>query len=176
MTIIGPGDPSTAGVSKAAIRHFAGKIPVLGVCLGQQSIIEEFGGEIVQAPCIMHGKTSPVYHDGKGLYQNVHNPVQVTRYHSLCGEPSNIPSCFIISSTSTELTENLRVDWSNKDQLQVIQGIRHKQYCMEGVQFHPESITTEHGYTMLYNFLSWTHGTWEEHTGDKSMQEQITTS
>lgn len=156
----GPGDPRTAGISKAAIRQFAGQIPILGVCLGQQCMIEEFGGHIVQAPCIMHGKTSPVHHDGAGMYLNVENPVQVTRYHSLCGEPADLPHCFIVSATSVELAENLRADWHDKTKLQVIQGIRHKEYCMEGVQFHPESITTQHGYTMLYNFLTWNTGKW----------------
>jgi len=159
----GPGSPADAGVSKAAIRHFAGKIPVLGVCLGHQSMIEEFGGLIVQAPCIMHGKTSQTQHDGLGVWKNVPNDVWVTRYHSLCGEPARVPDCFVVTSTSVEIASNLRPDWAgDKTAMLVIQGVRHREYAMEGVQFHPESITTEYGYHLLANFLTWTRGTWKE--------------
>jgi len=159
----GPGNPSTAGISKGIIRYFAGKIPVLGVCLGHQSMIEEFGGLIVQAPCIMHGKTSSTQHDGLGIWSGIPDNVLVTRYHSLCGEPQKIPSCFIVTSSSIETAGNLRKDWSGDEtRMLVIQGVRHREYAMEGVQFHPESITTQYGYQMLHNFLTWTKGTWRE--------------
>lgn len=123
----------------------------------------------------MHGKTSPVQHDSQGLFTGVHNPVEVTRYHSLCGEPTLIPDCLTVTATSTELASNLRPDWHDKTQLTVIQGVRHKEYVCEGVQFHPESITTQQGYNMLYNFLSWKGGKWSDMTHfNNEHKEQIT--
>jgi len=138
----GPGNPSTAGISKDVIDAFKGKVPILGVCLGHQSIIELFGGDIVRAPTIMHGKTSPIQHDGKGLFKDLPQQLKVTRYHSLVGEPSTLPSCLTVTSTTAD---------------GVIMGVRHNDYVIHGVQFHPESISTEHGKQMLANFLRLTN-------------------
>ncbi len=139
----GPCTPNEAGVSIAAINHFAGKLPILGVCLGHQSIGQAFGGKIVHAKQIMHGKTSMVKHNNVGVFKGVSNPVEVTRYHSLVIEKESIPDCLEITAwTETEDGE-----------FDEIMGVRHKELAIEGVQFHPESILTQHGHDMLKNFL-----------------------
>jgi len=134
----GPCSPAQAGVSVAAIRAFAGKIPILGVCLGHQAIAEAFGGRVVHAKRIMHGKTAPVYHEGVGVFAGLPNPVVCTRYHSLAVSREDLPS-------ELEVTA-----WSEDGE---IMGLRHRTLAVEGVQFHPESILTQHGHAMLQNFL-----------------------
>lgn len=135
----GPCTPNEAGVSMDVIRHFAGEIPVLGVCLGHQSIGQVFGGKVIRAKELMHGKTSEVKHDGQTIFAGVPKTFTATRYHSLIVDKDTLPDCLEISA----LTED-----------GVIMGIRHKDYPVEGVQFHPESILTEHGKTILQNFIS----------------------
>ena len=139
----GPCTPAQAGVSIAAIKAFAGQIPVLGVCLGHQSIGEAFGGKIVHAGQVMHGKTSPIFHADKGVFSGLANPLQATRYHSLVIEKSSLPDCLEI----TAWTEN------ENQEMDEIMGVRHKELDVQGVQFHPESILTEYGHQMLKNFL-----------------------
>ena len=134
----GPGVPREAGISVEAIRYFAGKIPILGVCLGHQSIGEAFGGEIVPAQRIMHGKTSLIHHDDKGIYTGVQNPFEATRYHSLVINRKSLPECLHISAESEDGE---------------IMGVRHKELPIEGIQFHPESILTKVGKLLLKNFL-----------------------
>lgn len=134
----GPCSPAQAGVSVAAIRAFAGKIPILGVCLGHQAIAEAFGGRVVHAKRIMHGKTAPVYHEGAGVFAGLPNPVVCTRYHSLAVSREDLPS-------ELEVTA-----WTEDGE---IMGLRHRTLAVEGVQFHPESILTQHGHAMLKNFL-----------------------
>ncbi len=140
MIVISPGpcDPRKAGVSVPAIRHFAGRLPILGVCLGHQSIGYAFGGEVVKAPRLMHGKTSMVYHDGKTIYEGIDNPFEANRYHSLIVRRETLPDCLEVSA------------WTDQDE---IMGLRHKQYPIEGMQFHPESILTKAGKAILGNFL-----------------------
>lgn len=135
----GPCTPNEAGISLKLINHFKGKIPMLGVCLGHQAIGQAFGGDIVRASRLMHGKTSLVYHDGKGIFAKLKNPLTATRYHSLIVKKETLPDCFEVTA-KTDLDE--------------IMGIRHKEYAIEGVQFHPESILTEDGHAMLKNFLA----------------------
>jgi anthranilate synthase component 2 len=139
----GPCTPNEAGISLAIIRHFAGKKPILGVCLGHQSIGQAFGGEIIHANEIMHGKTSPVYHNNTSIFKGLNNPLKATRYHSLVINKVHLPDCFEITA------------WTQNDDgsLDEIMGIRHKTLPIEGVQFHPESILTEQGHTLLKNFL-----------------------
>ena len=138
----GPCTPNEAGVSVAAIKHFAGKLPVLGVCLGHQSIGQAFGGNIVHAREIMHGKTSSVYHLDQGVFSDLPTPFMATRYHSLVIEKQSLPDC--LEDTA----------WTEQDgELDEIMGVRHKTMDIQGVQFHPESILTEHGHQMLKNFL-----------------------
>ncbi len=139
----GPCTPNKAGVSVAAIEHFAGKLPILGVCLGHQSIGQAFGGKVVHAREIMHGKTSMVYHKDAGVFRGLENPFEATRYHSLVIEQASLPECLEV----TAWTEN------EKGELDEIMGVRHKEFAIEGVQFHPESILTQHGHDMLKNFL-----------------------
>nr|CAA26232.1 unnamed protein product [Aspergillus nidulans] len=149
----GPGHPkSDAGISNAAIQYFAGKIPIFGVCMGQQCIHHSFGGKVDVTGEILHGKTSVLKHDGRGAYEGLPPSVIITRYHSLAGTHSTIPECLEVSSFA-QLGED-----ADKT---VIMGVRHKQFAVEGVQFHPESILTEHGQTMFRNFLKLTAGTWE---------------
>ncbi|HFC6387531.1 TPA: aminodeoxychorismate/anthranilate synthase component II [Neisseria bacilliformis] len=138
--VIGPGpcSPKEAGVSVEAIRRFAGRIPVLGVCLGHQAIGEAFGGRVVRAKVQMHGKVSPVHHNGGGVFAGLPNPVNCTRYHSLAVERASLPECLVVTA------------WTDDGE---IMGLRHKQYAVEGVQFHPEALLTEHGHDMLANFL-----------------------
>ena len=135
----GPGTPYDAGVSMDIIRAFAGRVPVFGVCLGHQSITEVFGGEVVRAGRLMHGKTSTVTHDGKGLFEGLPSPCEVGRYHSLIAEPTSLPPELIVSA---------RTDQGE------IMGIRHRDLQVEGVQFHPESVLTPDGPTLMRNFLS----------------------
>ncbi len=140
----GPCSPTEAGISVAAIQHFAGKLPILGVCLGHQSIGQAFGGRIVHAREIMHGKTSPVFHSDVGVFHGLTNPFEATRYHSLVIEQATIPDCLEV----TAWTE--RADGERDE----IMGVRHREFVIEGVQFHPESILTEHGHQLLANFLA----------------------
>jgi anthranilate synthase component 2 len=139
----GPCTPKEAGVSVEAILKFAGKIPILGVCLGHQSIGYAFGGNIVHAKSIMHGKTSLVYHQDQGVFKGLNNPFTATRYHSLVIEQQSIPDCLEITAWTQDAA----------GKLDEIMGVRHKELDIEGVQFHPESILTEHGHDMLRNFL-----------------------
>ncbi|HEY0891470.1 MAG TPA: aminodeoxychorismate/anthranilate synthase component II [Cellvibrio sp.] len=140
----GPCTPTEAGVSIDTIKSFAGKIPLLGVCLGHQSIGQALGGKVIRAPFVMHGKTSPVYHNNKGVFAGLKNPFQATRYHSLVIEKESIPDCLEI----TAWTQN------EDGSMAEIMGVKHKTLALEGVQFHPESILTEHGHDMLRNFLT----------------------
>lgn len=135
----GPCDPAQAGVSIAAIKHFAGKIPVLGVCLGHQAIGEAFGGKVVRAERLMHGKTSPIFHDGRGVFSGLPSPFDAMRYHSLVVEQENLPDCLEITA---------RTDQGE------LMGLRHKSLVVEGVQFHPESIMTPDGVQLLKNFIA----------------------
>lgn len=140
----GPCTPNEAGISIAAIQHFAGKIPILGICLGHQSIGQAFGGKVIRAEQIMHGKTSAIHHANTGVFTGLTNPYQATRYHSLVVDKSELPECLEI----TAWTEN------QDGSMGAIMGIRHKTLAIEGVQFHPESILTEHGHDLLNNFLT----------------------
>ncbi|NOZ63418.1 MAG: aminodeoxychorismate/anthranilate synthase component II [Caldiserica bacterium] len=135
----GPCTPREAGISVQVVKTFSGKIPILGVCLGHQSIAYAFGGKIIQAKRLMHGKTSSIHHDGKTIFTSLPNPFVATRYHSLAAEEKSLPSCFEISARSEEGE---------------IMGIRHKEFILEGVQFHPESILTREGLKLLENFLA----------------------
>jgi anthranilate synthase/aminodeoxychorismate synthase-like glutamine amidotransferase len=134
----GPCTPAEAGVSVDVIRRFAGQIPLLGVCLGHQSIGAAFGGNIIRADRLMHGKTSPIYHDGRTIFHGLSQPFEATRYHSLLIERSTLPACLELSA------------WTVEGE---IMGVRHRQYVVEGIQFHPESILTLEGKRLLENFL-----------------------
>lgn len=134
----GPGYPSESGISEPTIRTFANRVPILGVCLGHQAIAEVFGGAIVQATRLMHGKTSMIHHDGKGIFEGIKNPFEATRYHSLIVERRSLPDCFSITAETDE---------------KEIMGLKHKDYNLYGVQFHPESILTGEGKKILSNFL-----------------------
>jgi len=135
----GPCSPNEAGISMEAIKYFAGKIPIFGVCLGHQSIAQVFGGDVVRAERLMHGKTSEIFHDGKTIFANLPNPFTATRYHSLIVKKETLPDCFEISA------------WTAAEE---IMAIRHKTLPIEGVQFHPESIMTKHGLDLLQNFIN----------------------
>jgi len=134
----GPCTPNEAGISLELIEAFKGKIPILGVCLGHQSIGQAFGGKIIHAQTIMHGKTSKISHNNKGVFRGIKNPFIATRYHSLVVEKQTLPNCFDITA------------WTDDNE---IMGIKHKELAIEGVQFHPESILSEHGHDLLKNFL-----------------------
>lgn len=134
----GPCTPNEAGISLELIEAFKGKIPILGVCLGHQSIGQAFGGKIVHAQTIMHGKTSKIFHNNKGVFRGIKDPFVATRYHSLVIEKQTLPNCFDITA------------WTDDNE---IMGIKHKELAIEGVQFHPESILSEHGHDLLKNFL-----------------------
>ncbi|WIY61424.1 aminodeoxychorismate/anthranilate synthase component II [Bacillus arachidis] len=134
----GPCSPNEAGVSMNVIKHFAGRIPIFGVCLGHQSIAQVFGGDVVRAERLMHGKTSPMYHDGKTIFSEIPNPFTATRYHSLIVKKETLPECLEVTS------------WTEEGE---IMGLRHKTLPIEGVQFHPESIMTSHGKELLQNFI-----------------------
>ncbi len=139
----GPCTPNEAGISIDAIEHFSGKLPILGVCLGHQSIGQAFGGKIVHAKKIMHGKTSMMHHNNKGVFRQLPSPFEATRYHSLVIEKDSLPDCLEV----TAWTEN------EQGEMDEIMGVRHKNLPIEGVQFHPESILSQHGHQMLQNFL-----------------------
>lgn len=134
----GPGTPEDAGISNDVIKSFSGKVPVLGVCLGHQCVGYAFGGKIVRAARLMHGKTSPIYHDGKTIFKGISKPFVATRYHSLIIKKDSLPKCLEISA------------WTKEGE---IMGVRHKKFKVEGVQFHPESILTDEGKKILKNFL-----------------------
>jgi anthranilate synthase/aminodeoxychorismate synthase-like glutamine amidotransferase len=138
----GPCTPADAGISIDVIRHFAGKVPLLGVCLGHQAIGEAFGGKVIRAKTLMHGKTSQVEHDGKTIFQNVASPMTATRYHSLIVRESDLPKDLEVSARSTDQDGN-----------SVIMGLRHRKFPVEGVQFHPESVLTSDGKKLIKNFL-----------------------
>lgn len=135
----GPCTPDESGISLEVIAHYAGKLPILGVCLGHQAIAQAFGATIVRAAKVMHGKTSPITHSGSGVFSGLNNPLTVTRYHSLVIDPSTLSDCFEVTA------------WSESGE---IMGIRHKAWDLEGVQFHPESILSEQGHQLLENFLT----------------------
>jgi anthranilate synthase/aminodeoxychorismate synthase-like glutamine amidotransferase len=139
----GPGTPSQAGVSMSMIRAFAGHIPVFGVCLGHQSIVEVFGGKVVRAARLMHGKTSPIEHDAQGVFDEVAQGIDVGRYHSLIAEPDSMPPVLSVTARTPEGE---------------IMGVRHRELMVEGVQFHPESVLTPDGPLMMRNFLRWQSG------------------
>lgn len=139
----GPCTPNEAGISMDAIRHFAGKLPILGICLGHQSIGQVYGGDIIRAGRVMHGKVSAVYHNDIGVFRGLNNPLQATRYHSLVIDKNTLPDCLEVTA------------WTRNDDgsVEEIMGVRHKTLPIEGVQFHPESIMTEQGHELLRNFL-----------------------
>ena len=143
--VIGPGpcSPTEAGISIPAIQHFAGKIPLLGVCLGHQSIGQAFGGNIVRAKTVMHGRLSDMYHSNQGIFSNLPNPFSATRYHSLVIDQATLPECLEVTCWTQEADGTM----------EEIMGIRHKTLPVEGVQFHPESILSQHGHQIFQNFL-----------------------
>jgi len=136
----GPCTPDKAGISMETVRRFAGQVPILGVCLGHQSLVQAKGGTIIKARKLMHGKTSMIHHDGKTIFKNLDNPFEATRYHSLIIDSNTLPDCFEITA------------WIDKDKNEIM-GVRHKDLFLEGVQFHPESILTKCGKELLKNFL-----------------------
>jgi len=135
----GPCTPLEAGISVPALKHFAGKLPILGVCLGHQSIGAAFGGKVIRVQQVMHGKTSPIAHTGAGVFKNLPSPYTIIRYHSLAIARDSLPDCLEVTA------------WTDDGE---IMGVRHKQFQIEGVQFHPESILSEHGHALLQNFLN----------------------
>jgi len=141
MMVVSPGPctPKEAGISVDAIKEFAGRMPILGVCLGHQSVAYAYGAEIVRADRLLHGKTSEIHHDGKGIYKDIPDPFEATRYHSLLINKKSLPDEFEVTS------------WTDEGE---IMGIRHKEHLIEGVQFHPESILTKHGKDLLKNFIT----------------------
>jgi anthranilate synthase/aminodeoxychorismate synthase-like glutamine amidotransferase len=138
----GPCTPQDAGISIELIRHFAGRVPLLGVCLGHQAIGAAFGGKVVRAATLMHGKTSSVEHDGKSIFRGIPSPMTATRYHSLIVQEKNLPDELEISATCVD-----------REGQRVIMGLRHRKFAVEGVQFHPESVLTEHGRKIVRNFM-----------------------
>ncbi|KKZ65361.1 anthranilate synthase component 2 [[Emmonsia] crescens] len=164
----GPGHPDTdAGLSKDAIQHFSGKIPIFGVCMGHQCMISSFGGKVDVTGEILHGKTSSLEHDSKGVFATIPQSIAVTRYHSLAGIQQTVPDCLEISSWT---------EFENDSGRKIIMGIRHKEYTVEGVQFHPESILSEYGRTMFRNFLNLRGGTWKENGGLASQPSDAATA
>ncbi len=137
----GPRTPDEAGISVDLVKKFAGRIPILGVCLGHQSIARAFGGNIVHADRLMHGKTSLIHHEGQGVFADLSDPFQATRYHSLVAEKETLPDCLVVTA------------WTEDGE---VMGIQHREYSVHGVQFHPESILTQHGHQLLKNFLEYT--------------------
>ncbi|MCE8034424.1 aminodeoxychorismate/anthranilate synthase component II [Billgrantia tianxiuensis] len=139
----GPCTPNEAGISLSAIEHFAGRLPILGICLGHQAIGQVYGGKVVRAPQVMHGKTSRIRHTGQGVFAGLEHPLEVTRYHSLVVEAETLPSCLEVTA------------WTDEDDVTpgLIMGLRHRELDIEGVQFHPESILTRQGHELLANFL-----------------------
>ena len=140
----GPCSPKEAGISMAVIDHFAGHMPILGICLGQQSIGAVYGGQIIRAPSVMHGKTSPIHHTGVGVFEALPTPLTATRYHSLVVDPDTLPDCLEVTAW-TETADGRQ---------EAIMGLRHRELDVEGVQFHPESILSEHGHDMLGRVLA----------------------
>ena len=140
----GPCSPKEAGISMSVIEHFAGQVPIFGICLGQQSIGAVFGGQIVRAQKVMHGKTSPIHHTGEGVFTDLPSPFTATRYHSLVVDADSLPDCLEVTA------------WTEDDSgaREAIMGLRHRELDIEGVQFHPESILSEHGHAMLNQFLA----------------------
>ena len=140
----GPCTPNEAGISVAALQHFAGKLPILGICLGHQSIGQVFGGNVVRARQVMHGKTSPIHHSNEGVFSGLAQPFEATRYHSLVVDRDSLPDCLEVTA------------WTEHDDgsFDEIMGLRHREFAIEGVQFHPESILTAHGHDLLQNFLN----------------------
>ena len=139
----GPCTPNEAGISKQVISHFAGKKPILGICLGHQSIGQSFGGKIVRAGKVMHGKLSSIQHDGKGVFKDLEKSFTATRYHSLVIDKTSVPDCLEVTAWTEDKDGNI----------EEIMGVRHKSLAVEGVQFHPESILSEEGHRLLNNFL-----------------------
>ena len=139
----GPCTPNEAGISLKLIEKLAGKVPILGVCLGFQAIVQAFGGNIIGAKRIMHGKVSPIHHTSSGVFSGLKNPLNATRYHSLVAEQHTLPDCFEVTAWTKD----------ESGEIEEIMGVRHKELAIEGVQFHPESILTEHGHQMLDTFL-----------------------
>ncbi|MBW6389562.1 anthranilate synthase component II [Billgrantia antri] len=139
----GPCTPNEAGISLAAIEHFAGRLPILGICLGHQAIGQVYGGKVVRAPQVMHGKTSRIRHTGQGVFAGLEDPLEVTRYHSLVVEAETLPSCLEVTA------------WTDEDDVTpgLVMGLRHRELDIQGVQFHPESILTRQGHELLANFL-----------------------
>lgn len=139
----GPCTPNEAGISMEAVRHFAGRLPILGICLGHQAIGQVYGGEVQRAPQVMHGKTSRIRHDGRGVFAGLESPLEVTRYHSLVVGRDGLPDCLEVTA------------WTDEDDVTpgLIMGLRHRELDIEGVQFHPESILTRQGHELLMNFL-----------------------
>ena len=140
----GPGTPDDAGISLDVLRELSGEMPILGVCLGHQAIGQAFGGKVVRAKEIMHGKTSMIHHDGKGVFHDLPNPFEATRYHSLVVEQASLPACLEVSAWTEHADGSI----------DEIMGLRHRSLPVEGVQFHPESILTRHGHDLLRNFLA----------------------
>ncbi len=141
----GPCTPDEAGVSMAVIRHFAGRVPLLGICLGHQCIGQVFGARVVRADRVMHGKTSPIFHQHQGVFAGLSNPFEATRYHSLVVEEQSLPDCLALTAWTAGADGGV----------DEVMGLRHKSLAVEGVQFHPESILTEHGHDLLRNFLAY---------------------
>ncbi|MEE4203762.1 MAG: aminodeoxychorismate/anthranilate synthase component II [Halieaceae bacterium] len=139
----GPCSPTEAGISTAVIEHFAGRIPLFGICLGMQSIGAVFGGDVVRAPQVMHGKTSPIHHRGEGVFTGLESPFTATRYHSLVVDPQTLPASLEVTAWTEDEAGNV----------EAIMGLRHRELAVEGVQFHPESILSQHGHDLLRNFL-----------------------
>jgi len=140
----GPGNPDSAGITLEALEHFAGKLPIMGVCLGHQSIGQHFGGHITHAKQIMHGKPSLIHHEGEGVFAGLPSPFTATRYHSLVIAPETVPECLEVTAWTVDGAGNM----------EEVMGVRHKTQMVEGVQFHPESISSEHGHALMGNFLS----------------------
>lgn len=139
----GPCSPAEAGISTAVIEHFAGRVPLFGICLGMQSIGAVFGGDVIRAPRIMHGKTSEIFHRGEGVFAGLDSPFTATRYHSLVVDPATLPECLEVTAWTEDAS----------GELEAIMGLRHRELAVEGVQFHPESILSQHGHDLLRNFL-----------------------
>ena len=148
----GPGTPDEAGITLQCIKHFADKLPLLGVCLGHQAIAQSFGATIVRASQIMHGRTSQVFHDQQGVFRGLDNPTEFTRYHSLIIDKSSLPDTLKISAWTSNNSRNSQ-EFNSQDNLNEIMGIRHKHLPIEGVQFHPESILSQAGLKLFENFL-----------------------
>lgn len=140
----GPGNPDSAGITLQALEHFAGKLPIMGVCLGHQSIGQHFGGQVTHAQQIMHGKLSQVHHNGEGVFAGIPSPFTATRYHSLVIAPETVPACLQVTAWTIDEVGNV----------EEVMGVRHKTQLVEGVQFHPESISSEHGHALMLNFLN----------------------